>query len=133
MRRFGLVVAMTALLAVVAGCGSSAGEGQSQIPSSIQLRLGIGAQEELRTGLHDSSIAVHDVQCGAASGGNTPCTLNVSDNAGNRGTFSLIIHVEPSKHGVKISWTGTSNRHWRELVERQSRARRPATGVRRTP
>jgi hypothetical protein len=123
MRRSVLVVAMMALLAVAAGCGSSSGgEGQSEIPSAVQLRLGIGAQEQLRAGLHDRSIAVDDVTCGAASGGNTPCTLKVSDGTGRRGTFSLVVHVEPSKHGVKISWTGTSNQHWREVVERISHA-----------
>jgi hypothetical protein len=135
MRRSVLVVAMTALLAVAAGCGSSSGEGQSEIPSAVQLRLGIGAQEQLRVGLHDRSIAVNDVTCGQASGGNTPCTLKVSDHAGQRGTFNLVIHVEPSNHGVKISWTGTSNRHWREIVERNARQRRGGArqGASRTP
>jgi hypothetical protein len=124
MRRSVLVVAMTALLAAMAGCGSSGGENQSEIPSAVQLRLGVGAQEQLRVGLHDRSIDVNDVTCGPASGGNTPCTLKVSDKTGRRGTFNLVLHVEPSNHGVRISWTGTSNQHWREIVERSAHLRR---------
>jgi hypothetical protein len=132
MRRTGLAVAMVALLAVGAGCGSSSSTAErTAIPSAIQLRLGIGAQQRLRASLHDTSIEVTDVRCGASSGEVTSCVLNVVDHSGHRGTFGLGVRVDRSTHSVRLGWTGTTNRYWRGVIEKQAHGQRQQGSARR--
>ena len=128
-------MAMTALLAGLAGCGSSSQSSEeSAIPSNVQLTLGIGAQQRLRAALHDQSLEVNDVRCGAASGEVTPCTLQVVDSRGERGAFTLGVRVNRKSRTVQLGWMGASNAHWRAQIEKQARAeRRTAGGAAGTP
>jgi hypothetical protein len=137
MSRWGSVIALAAVLAAIAGCGSSGQGERSQIPSPVQLRLGIGAQHQLRVQLRDQSIEVTDVRCGPPSNNVTGCVLQVVDGHGQRGTFGIGVRVDPKHHTVQLGFTGTSNHRWRALFERQARAQRRGQqgqrGVRTTP
>jgi hypothetical protein len=128
-------MAVTALLAGVAGCGSSgASSEQSAIPSNVQLTLGVNAQQRLRVMLHDRSVDVNDVRCGAASGDITPCTLQVANGRRQRGAFTLGVRVNRKSRTVQMGWISTTNSNWRAAIEREARAsRRAARGGARTP
>lgn len=134
MKRVGLAMAMTALLAGLAGCGSSSQSSEeSAIPSNVQLTMGINAQQRLRLMLHDRSIDVNDVRCGAASGDITPCSLQVADTAGEKGVVTVGVRVNRKARSVSIGWMGITNPRWRSTLEKQTRAERRAGGAARTP
>jgi hypothetical protein len=121
MRRWILGVAMAALLAGAAGCGgggssSSSTVEQEAIPSNIQTRLGIEAQQQLRQRFHDRALEVTDVACERQYTGVSVCRLRVVDGHGRRGTVLLGVRVNQRTRQVQIGFAGASNRTWLKLL-----------------
>jgi hypothetical protein len=124
---------MAALLAGAAGCGgggssSSSTVEQEAIPSSIQARLGIEAERQLRVRFHDRAVEVTDVACERQYTGVSVCRLRVVDGHRRRGTVLLGVRVDSRTHQVQIGFAGASNRAWlKKLSTREAPAQEALT------
>jgi len=120
MRRWILGAALVALLAGAAGCGgggsSSSTVEQEAIPSNIQARLGIEAQQQLRARFHDRAVEVTDVACERQYTGVSICRLRVVDGHRRRGTVLLGVRVSQRTHQVQIGFAGATNRVWLRML-----------------
>lgn len=132
MRRWIVGAALAALLVAATGCGGSSSSTptveQEAIPSSIQARLGIEAQQQLRLRFHDRGVEVTDVTCERQYTGVSSCRLKVVDGHGRRGTVTLGVQVDRSTRRVNIGFTGSNNRAWLKLLStREARAQEEVT------
>ncbi len=135
MRRWILGAALTALLLAASGCGGSSSSTptveQEAIPSSIQTRLGIEAQRQLRVRFHDRAVEVTDVSCERQYTGVSICRLKVVDGHGRRGTVMLGVQVDKTSRQVRIGFAGATNRTWLKLLGGRSGSAEEATGASR--
>jgi hypothetical protein len=121
MRRWILGAAVVALLAGAAGCGGGGSSSpstveQEAIPSNIQARLGIEAQQQLRVRFHDRAVEVTDVVCERQYTGVSICRLRVVDGHRRRGTVLLGVRVNQRTRQVQIGFAGSTNRTWLKML-----------------
>jgi hypothetical protein len=124
MRRWIFGAAIAALLMAVTGCGGGSSTPtveQEAIPSRVQTRLGIEAQQQLRERFHDRAVEVTDVECERQYTGVSICRLRVVDGHRRRGTILLGVQVNPKTHAVRIGFAGASNRTWLKLLSGNAR------------
>jgi hypothetical protein len=124
-----LGVALAALLTTT-GCGGGGKKAstieQEAIPSSVQARLGIEAEKQLRQRFHDRAVEVTDIECERQYTGVSICRLKVVDGHRRRGTVQLGVRVNARTRQVQIGFAGASNRTWlRALGGRPTAARAP--------
>jgi hypothetical protein len=133
MRRWILCAAVAALLTATTGCGGGGSKTptveQEAIPSNIQGRLGIAAQQQLRTAFHDPKVEVTDIVCERQYTGVSACRLKVVDGHGRRGSVQLGVRVNARTRAVTIGFAGASNRTWLRMLA----GRRGAARARTTP
>jgi hypothetical protein len=127
MRRLVQVAMALALLALMVGCGSSGSSSSSRnrpppIERTVLLEVARKAQAEMRTQLHDSTVAVRGMQCRPASRVAYACSLGVVSGTkkARRGAVVVIyLKFDPVTNKGQMAFAASSNRQWaRVLVKR---------------
>src|SRR5690349_17198101 len=99
MRRIVLVAVALALVAVTVGCGSSGKSSSKNRPPPIDrtvlIQVARRAQEDMRTQLHDRSVAVRGMQCRPASRVAYACSLGVVNRARRPAIVVIYLRFDP--------------------------------------
>jgi predicted component of type VI protein secretion system len=121
MGRFALVAMTVGLLALVAGCGSSAKKRPPSISRTVLTQVARNAQEEMRTKLGDRKVVVRGMQCKPATNVAYACGLQVVDGSRHAGIVIIYLRFNPTTNSGVMAFTDATNRHWKQVLTARRR------------